>query len=88
MKALHNKALHQTGRGGVASFLRRRPVVEARPAGEGRCWTGTEVAPLYGWRQSWLHLRDASVGRHWRGLYDGDSSQNSCRLFEGAHRIG
>ena len=32
-----NKALHQTGRGGVASFLRRRPVVEARPAGEGRC---------------------------------------------------
>jgi hypothetical protein len=33
----HNKALHQTGRGGVASFLRRRPVVEARPAGEGRC---------------------------------------------------
>ena len=35
----HNKALHQTGRGGVASFLRRRPVVEARPAGEGRCST-------------------------------------------------
>ena len=32
-----NKALHQTGRGGVASFLRRRPVVEARPAGEREC---------------------------------------------------
>ena len=32
-----NKALHQTGREGVASFVRRRPVVEARPAGEGRC---------------------------------------------------
>ena len=35
-----NKALHQTGRGGVASFLRRRPVVETRPAGEGRCSAG------------------------------------------------
>jgi len=34
-----NKGLHQTGRGGVAHFLRRGPVVEARPAGEARCST-------------------------------------------------
>jgi hypothetical protein len=38
-RQLPNKALHQTGRGGVALFLRRGPVIEARPAGEGRCWT-------------------------------------------------
>jgi len=37
--ALHNKALHQTRRGGVACFARRGPVVEARLAGEGRCCT-------------------------------------------------
>ena len=35
-----NKGLHQTGRGGVAFAFRRRPVVEARPAGEARCSTG------------------------------------------------
>ncbi len=35
---LPNKALHQTRRGGAAAS---RPVVEARLAGEGRCWTGT-----------------------------------------------
>ncbi len=34
---LSNKALHQTRRGGVAQFVRRGPVVEARLAGEGRC---------------------------------------------------
>ena len=33
-KALHNNALHPTGRGGVAAS---RPVVEARPAGEREC---------------------------------------------------
>jgi hypothetical protein len=35
--APYNKALHQAGRGGVALASRRGPVVEARPAGEGRC---------------------------------------------------
>jgi hypothetical protein len=33
-RALHNKALHQTRRGGAVAS---RPVVEARLAGEGRC---------------------------------------------------
>jgi len=33
----HNKALHQTRRGGVPAA---RAVVEARLAGEGRCWAG------------------------------------------------
>ncbi len=37
---LYNNALHQTGRGGAAGFLRRRPVVEARPAGERECCAG------------------------------------------------
>ena len=37
MWAPHNKGLHQTGRGGVAHFVRRGPVVEARPAGEAQC---------------------------------------------------
>ena len=38
----HNNGLHQTGRGGVAFAFRRRPVVEARPAGAaGCCSTGT-----------------------------------------------
>jgi hypothetical protein len=32
-----NNGLEQTGRGGVAVRL-RRPVVEARPAGEAGCW--------------------------------------------------
>ncbi len=35
-----NKGLHQTGRGGVAFASRRRPVVEARPAGEAQCYAG------------------------------------------------
>jgi hypothetical protein len=35
-----NNALHQTGRGGAAVSLCRRPVVEARPAGERECSTG------------------------------------------------
>ena len=39
LAALHNNALHQTGRGGAAGFLRRRPVIEARPAGERECST-------------------------------------------------
>ena len=34
----YNNGLHQTGREGAAGFLRRRPVVEARPAGEPECW--------------------------------------------------
>ena len=38
-KVRHNNGLHQTGRGGAAVFLRRRPVVEARPAGEAGCCT-------------------------------------------------
>ena len=33
----YNNALHQTGRGGVATRS-QRPVVEARPAGERECW--------------------------------------------------
>ena len=33
---LSNKGLHQTGRGGAVAS---RPVIEARPAGEARCWT-------------------------------------------------
>ncbi len=39
MSAPYNKALHQTRRGGAAAS---RPVVEARLAGEGWCWTGQE----------------------------------------------
>ena len=35
----YNNGLHQTGRGGVAFASRRRPVVEARPAGEPECCT-------------------------------------------------
>ena len=34
----YNNGLHQTGRGGAAVSLCRRPVVEARPAGEAECW--------------------------------------------------
>jgi hypothetical protein len=37
---LSNNGLHQTGRGGVAFAFRRRPVVEARPAGEAQCCAG------------------------------------------------
>ena len=40
-----NKALHQTRRGGAAHFVRRGPVVEARLAGEGRCWTDASNWP-------------------------------------------
>ena len=36
-EAPQNNALHQTGRGGAAVSLCRRPVVEARPAGEREC---------------------------------------------------
>jgi len=32
-----NDGLHQTGRGGAVAS---RPVVEARLAGEGKCWAG------------------------------------------------
>ena len=39
-KAPSNNGLHQTGRGGVALASRRRPVIEARPAGEPGCCTG------------------------------------------------
>ena len=38
-----NNGLHRTGRGGAAGFLRRRPVVEARPAGEPGCSAYLEV---------------------------------------------
>ena len=40
---LANKALHQTRRGGV---LASRAVVEARLAGEGRCWADHHVADI------------------------------------------
>ena len=43
---LANKGLHQTGRGGVAFASRRRPVVEARPAGEARCCAGRSGGEL------------------------------------------
>jgi len=43
-KAPQNNGLHQTGREGVAFASRRRPVVEARPAGEPGCSTLIEVA--------------------------------------------
>jgi hypothetical protein len=36
-----NNALHQTRRRGVAHFVRRRPVVEGRLAGERECWAGS-----------------------------------------------
>jgi hypothetical protein len=36
---LSNNGLHQTGREGAAVAFRRRPVVEARPAGEAGCST-------------------------------------------------
>lgn len=35
---LANNGLHQTARGGVAVASRRRPVVDARPAGEAGCY--------------------------------------------------
>jgi len=38
MMGLHNNGLHQTGRGGAVAS---RPVVEARPAGEAGCSTGS-----------------------------------------------
>ena len=44
IEGLDNKALHQTGREGAAGFLRRRPVVEARPAGEAKCCAGVRCA--------------------------------------------
>lgn len=34
---LANKGMHQTGRVGV---LASRAIVEARPAGDARCWAG------------------------------------------------
>ena len=42
---LANKALHQTRRGGVA-LRSPGPVVEARLAGEGRCWADHHVADI------------------------------------------
>ena len=42
MNGPHNKALHQTRRGGV---LASRAVVEARLAGEGRCSVGLRMRP-------------------------------------------
>ena len=39
-----NNAMHQTRRGGVAHFVRREPVVEARLAGDCECYAGTQVA--------------------------------------------
>ena len=35
---LSNNGLHQTGRVGVAFAFRWRPVVEARPESEAKCW--------------------------------------------------
>jgi hypothetical protein len=45
-KVTHNKALHQTRRGGVAHFGRRGPAVEARLAGEGRCYLYPARRPI------------------------------------------
>ena len=42
-----NKALHQTRRGGAAAA---RPVVEARLAGEGRCWAGLRGTSPVRWQ--------------------------------------
>lgn len=55
---LPNKGLHQTGRGGVAHFVSRGPVVEARPAGEARCCTGVrgQRPSKGGTFRSWLAL--------------------------------
>ena len=50
MRAPSNNGLHQTGRGGVAFASRRRPVIEARPAGEPECCAHTRVAEDYGKR--------------------------------------
>ncbi len=49
---LSNNGLHQTGRGGVAFASRRRPVVEARPAGEPGCSTNAGGARLTAAAQS------------------------------------
>jgi hypothetical protein len=38
-----NNALHQTRRRGVAHFVRRRPVVEGRLAGERECYAEVVV---------------------------------------------
>ena len=43
-----NNALHQTRRGGAAVFPRRRPVVEARLAGERECCAGLVVSEVPG----------------------------------------
>ena len=43
LRGLDNNGLHQTGRGCVAFAFRRRPVVEARPAGEAGCSTDAEL---------------------------------------------
>ena len=48
---LHNNGLHQTGRGGAAAALRRRPVIEARPAADPGCSRGLNVARE---RETWL----------------------------------
>jgi len=37
MSVRPNNAMHQTRRGGAAGFLRRRPIVEARLAGDCEC---------------------------------------------------
>jgi len=44
MRQPYNNGLHQTRRGGVASASRRRPVVEARLAGEAECSAGVRGA--------------------------------------------
>ena len=41
-----NNAMHQTRRGGAAGFLRRRPVVEARLAGDCGCSTHSARRPI------------------------------------------
>ena len=46
-RRLSNNGLHQTGRGGAAVLLCCRPVVEARPAGEAGCSTGSPRAHCY-----------------------------------------
>ena len=59
----YNNALHQTGREGAAGFLHRRPVVEARPAGERECYPG-RISRVVAWqpieettRERWARIR-------------------------------
>lgn len=58
-----NNGLHQTGRGGVAQFVRRGPVVEARPAGERECCTHSVVGRTDSACSGATKRHDGSLGR-------------------------